>query len=116
MKHKFGRLEDGFTLASLRLKDGKIDVSKDYLDAIDSQLADAKRLAAGARPIGFYYTYMHLRGRVDFATWINRHRKLALVRQLHSIDWKAVDATATAFGLQAAKKRLAPRHLSHAAV
>lgn len=108
-KHKYGRLEDGFTLTSLSIRRGSIDISRDYINKLDAQLLDAQRIASGEMPIGLYYTYQQLRGRVEFAAWVNRNRRRSLIRRLRLIDWSSVQANAIALKLESSKKRLVPR-------
>jgi len=108
-KHKYGRLQDGFTITSLRARRGRIDVSRQYMEEMDAQLLDAQRIAGGEMPIGLYYTYPQMRGRVEFAAWINHDRRRPLMRRLRSIDWRKVQKNAIALGLQSSKKQLRRR-------
>jgi RNA-directed DNA polymerase len=108
-KHRHGRLQDGFTITSLRLRHGRVDVSRQYIEELDDQLNDARRIAENLKPLGLYYTYMQLRGRVEFVAWINRHRRRLLMRELRSINWTSVEFNAKTMGLQSSKKKTVPR-------
>ena len=105
-KHRHGRLADGFTITSLVIRNGHIDVSGRLLEQLEAQFADARALAMGLLPIGLYYTYSQLRGRIEFVAWINRSRRAALLKKLRSIDWASVSKNAQELGLKRSKPKL----------
>jgi len=108
-KHRFGRLADGTPITKIRVNRGHPDVRREYLKELERQLADARRLAAGDRFDGPYYTKGQIWGRIQFVCWVNPGRRRTLVRQFRAIRWDRMSEEAKHRGLVAAKKSLTKR-------
>lgn len=107
-KHLFGRLDEGSPITKLRLRHGKLDVQRAYIEELERQLDDAAALANGLHSGRAYFTRGQIRGRVEFVCWVNPGRRGRLMSKYRSIHWPDVDSHAKRLGLSATKKRLAP--------
>lgn len=107
-KSKFGSVSSGATITRLRFRRGHIDVSKEYIKELESQIEDSRRIARGCAPNGNYFAENQIQGRIQFVCWVNHFRKASLLRLFHSVDWKKVHQEAARMGLQKCKKRLIP--------
>ncbi len=99
-KHLFGRLDAEIAITKLRVREGRIDVRREYVDELTRQLRDAANLANNGGFAGPYYTQTQIRGRVQFVCWVNPGRRRDLWRQYRSIDWNGVHENALARKLQ----------------
>ncbi|WP_164103211.1 reverse transcriptase family protein [Candidatus Laterigemmans baculatus] len=104
-KEAFGRLED-LAITGIRMRDSKLDVTREYADRLDQQLKDAKSLADGAHFDGPFQTFNQLRGKVQFVGWVNPGRKAYLMRRLFSIGREKYRREAINRGLVASKTGL----------
>src|SRR5262249_43073188 len=86
-KHRFGRFSDGFTITKIRIRNGRLDVRRQYFEEVVRQIEDAQSLARGDSFQGPYFTPAQIEGRVRFVCWINPGRKRQLLGKLKSIDW-----------------------------
>ena len=93
-KNEFGAIEDGASVTKLRIRNGRPDVQKTFVERLERQLADADRLARGEAPEGPYYTEEQIRGRVQYVCWVNHGRRKQLGSRLRKIDWAAAKAEA----------------------
>ena len=107
-KQELGRLSDGVAVTKLRVKRGRIDIGRDYLEGVKQQLSDALRLARGEDPVGPYFTASQLLGRIQYISWVNRGHRLQLLRAFQSIDWRLVHAEAVRRGLIVPQTMIVP--------
>ena len=105
-KNSFGRMADGVPITKIRVNRGHLDVGKDYLTKLDTQLADAATLATGGDFQGPYYTEPQIWGRIQFVCWVNPGRHRVLLRKFREVCWKKVDEEARRRGLISTKKTL----------
>lgn len=105
-KTLFGRLADGFTITKLRVRNGRLDVRREYVEELERQLDDAAALAADGEFVGPYYTPNQITGRVHFVCWINRGRTRQLKAKFNAIPWGRVEKLAKQRGYVALKKEL----------
>jgi hypothetical protein len=104
-KHKFGRLSDGTPITNLRIKRGRLDAQREYIQELSRQLRDAVVLAGGGEGFqGPYFTRDQILGRIFFVCHINPHHRRILMRRYRAIDWRAVAREAEARGLIAYRK------------
>jgi RNA-directed DNA polymerase len=108
-KTQFGRLAEGAAITKIRSNRGHPDVSKEYLNELQRQLADAQRLASGGLFDGPYFTEGQIRGRVEFVCWINPGRRRSLLRHFRAIAWNKVSNEAKIRGLASTRKCLTRR-------
>jgi len=111
-KHRFGDLSQGFAITKLRVRNGRIDVRREYFEELMRQICDARSLAAGKQFEGPYYTYAQVMGRVRFVCWINPGRARVLIPQAKSVPWNEADLEARRRGLIVAKKILRPAQVA----
>jgi len=107
-KHLFGRLDEGVPITKLRLRHGKLDVQRAYVEELERQLDDAAALANGSPSGRAYFTRAQIRGRIEFVCWINPGRRGRLMSKFRAIPWAKVELHATQLGLIAQKKQLKP--------
>jgi len=105
-KEDKGRLSEEKCITKLCVRKGRLDVSREYLAEIRAQLERAALLGQGGESPGTYYAPSQIFGRIQFIAWVNPGRRHGLMRKYRSIDWKAVEAEATARGLVRVRKRL----------
>lgn len=106
-KSDFGRLADGVSITSLRVKGGHLDVRREYSEELERQIADAAALARDPDCfVGPYYTPNQIRGRVQFVASINPGRRFSLMRRYESVDWPRVLDAAMSHGLVATRKQV----------
>ena len=108
-KQGFGRLTEGGRVTKLRINQGRLDISPEYLGRVNQQLQDASMLASGARGSGVYFTPAQIFGRIQFIGWVNYSRSGPLMQTYNSIDWSKVEAEAVLQGLVASRKILKKR-------
>jgi RNA-directed DNA polymerase len=90
-KTKSGRLEgDEFTITTLRFHNGRLDVASDYIQEIERQIADHRRLASGQEFTGPLMMRDMLRSRIMYVSSIRPTRRTPLLRKFGSIDWAKV--------------------------
>lgn len=107
-KSEDGRLSDDIAVTKLRLRQGRVDVRRCYIDELDRQLDDVVNLAAGRDFNGPYFTEAQIRGRVQFVSWINPGRERGLMARCRAVDWKRVQQEAAKRGLVSERKQLVP--------
>jgi len=105
-KEGIGRLSEEKRITKLCVRRGRLDVAREYLAQIRSQLEAAGRLARGGAFAEPYYTDAQIFGRIQFIAWVNPGRRRDLIRAYRAIDWKAVEREAAARGLVQVRKRL----------
>lgn len=104
-KHRFARLDEA-AITGVALKGGKFDVTRAYHDELLRQLGDAAALATGQDFAGPFYTRSQIRGRIEFAIWVNRRHQRALLSRFHAVDWDAHGREGQHRGLVARKVQL----------
>ena len=100
------------TITGVRVRDGHLDVAKDYAEELDRQLKDAASLSCDGRFAGPYFTYGQLVGRVRFVCWINPGRANGLKRKLAKLSRKRMAQHALERGFVRSKKRLRKQPVS----
>lgn len=109
-EHNQGRLSDKNYITKLRIKRGRIDVSTEFLAALESQIVNASNLANGCDWHGIYYTAGQVFGRIQYVGWINPGRLPGLLRKYNGVDWKKAELEAQSRGLVTSGKRLVRQH------
>ncbi|WZO98622.1 reverse transcriptase family protein [Isosphaeraceae bacterium EP7] len=110
-KNTFGRLSDGLSITSLRIRKGRLDVRSEYCDEVERQIRDARSLIDTTENFeGPYFTPTQIFGRVQFVSTINRGRGYRLLRQYRSVDWSRVVEAAALAGLVVCRIHLVPRN------
>lgn len=94
------------TITNLRVRNGHVDVSWEYVRELERRLEDAQRLAVDGEFSGPYFTESQLRGQVEFVRWINPFRRRELMGRFSGIDWNGVRANAAQRRLMVHKKVL----------
>ena len=111
-KAEFSRIEDcAITGIRIRIRGGKLDVSREYIDRLSKRIADANMLASGQFTGSAFLEENQLKGRVHFVSWVNPGRRGRLIRRLNAIDWNQFWNHANAFGLVAKKSKLIAREM-----
>lgn len=111
-KCETGRLADRALVTKLRIRDGRPDVGRDYIQKLIGQMEDAARLANGDGFVGPYFTSDQIYGRICFVRSIRWGRGRDLMQRFGSVPWSKVEAEAKKRGLIATKKRLVPKRQS----
>jgi hypothetical protein len=106
LKNCFGRLADGVPITKVRVKRGRLDVRKQYVEEVERQIEDASALANGSDFLGPYYTEAQIWGRIQFVCWINPGRRQTLLRKYRAVAWRKASEEARKRGLVATKKSL----------
>ena len=104
-----GRLADGPLVTKLRLRNGRPDVAREYVEKLIGQMQEAARLAGGGEFVGPYSTAGQIYGRICFVRSVRPSRGRDLLRQFRSVPWSKVEEAAMGRGLMAEKKRLVPK-------
>ncbi|MGM0487622.1 MAG: hypothetical protein ACQESR_12795 [Planctomycetota bacterium] len=94
------------SITNVRIVRGKLDVRKEYIEELERQLDDARRLANGQHFDGPYYTEGQIRGRVQLVCWGNPGRRSRLMAKFRSISCRRVAEAAQEQGLVAQKNTL----------
>jgi hypothetical protein len=102
-KEQFGTLEEGTAVTKVRVRNGRLDVQKEYAVELVRTLHDHISLGAGDRFTGPYYTREQLWGKVSFASWVNPGRRPQLLGKLRMIDWEQALAHAQGRGFITAR-------------
>jgi RNA-directed DNA polymerase len=94
-KHRMGRADDpSMAVTQLRLKQGHLDVRREYVDKLSERMSQLLALSHGDVYAGEYLTRDQLEGRVRFVCWVNPGRGGPLWRQFRQLDWKAIEREA----------------------
>lgn len=104
-----GRLSDDHCITKLVIRRGRVDVSPQYLRSVQDQLDSLNRFAQTGQLTELYYTQDQMHGKIQFISWINPRRQLALRQRFSAVDWKAVERLANSQGLVATRKRIVER-------
>ncbi|MEX2171290.1 MAG: reverse transcriptase family protein [Pirellulales bacterium] len=94
------------TITGVRIKNGHLDIAKEYAAELDRQLADALSLTHDGPFDGPYYTFGQLSGRVRFVCWVNARRSTVITRKLLKLNPKKMMAHAAERGFVCSKKRV----------
>ena len=108
-KRDFGRLDNGPAITGVRVRNGRIDVTVEFLEELHRQLQDHASLARSGQFSGPYQSYSQLAGKVHFAAWVNRGRRQVLLSRLRSINWNSVESVAIQRGLVVRRKIVTKR-------
>lgn len=111
-KRATGRISE-MTLTNLRMMRGRLDVTTEYLEKVETQLANAKRLVEGESIDGFFYTRAQVFGRILFISSIRPGRRRSLMRVFEKIDWGHAYNEAVHRGLLAPVVKLKPVAKTH---
>jgi RNA-directed DNA polymerase len=88
-KHYFGEFgDDASAIAGIRIRRGKIDAKREYIDEVYRQLDDAAGLCSGNELKGLFYTERQIVGRINFVCWLNPKHAGPLRRRLRTINWR----------------------------
>jgi hypothetical protein len=98
-KEQCGALEDGTPITKLRLRNGHLDVRKEYADELLRMLNDHISLSMGGKFTGPYLTHDRLWGKVSFVCWVNPGRSRQLYSLLGRIDPRRAYSEAQRLGL-----------------
>ena len=99
-KTGFQSIEDQPSVTGIRMKSkSRLDVRKDFIGSLSLILKDAKSIADGNSPEKGFYTEDQIRGKVQFACWVNPNRTKQLRNKLTSIDWDQFWKSAETLGL-----------------
>jgi RNA-directed DNA polymerase len=108
-KTQAGRITNGIAITGIRKnRRGHWDVQKNYIDEIEQQLEDSKRLARGMdhTPSRPYYLPSQIRGRIRFIEQINPTRGTRLLQRYRAVDWLMVEEAAHRQQLAICRKSL----------
>lgn len=89
-KEQFGTLEGGTAITKVRIRNGHLDVRKEYAVELVRTLHDHISLGTRGQFTGPYYTQDQLWGKVSFACWVNPKRCDQLFGLLGRINWEQV--------------------------
>jgi retron-type reverse transcriptase len=88
-KHHFGAFgDDASAIAGIRIRRGKIDAKREYIEEVYRQLDDAVGLCKGRELNGLYYTQRQIVGRINFVCWLNPKYAGRMRRRLKAINWR----------------------------
>ena len=109
LKHHFGELgDDDCAMAGIRIRRGKIDAKREYIDELYRQLDDATALSQGGQLQGLFYTKQQIVGRVNFVCWLNPTHAGRMRRRLKAINWDRHAHEGHLKGYRVAKRLLIP--------
>lgn len=104
-KRHFGELgDDGSAIAGVRIRRGKIDARREYVNEVYRQLDDAAALARGDEPTGLYYIRQQILGRMNFVCWLNPKHAAPMRRRFKAINWRRHAKQAESKGFRIRKR------------
>jgi RNA-directed DNA polymerase len=108
-KEDCGRIDEGMPITQIRVRNGRADVTKEYIAHLEKMIDDHRNLSNGLPFCGPLLTSSTLEGKVRHACRINPGRKRTLLPKFRSIRWDNLWWNARALGLVAAEKTLVLR-------
>ncbi|MEM6393431.1 MAG: reverse transcriptase family protein [Planctomycetota bacterium] len=98
-KTKYGRLSEGATITNLRVRHGRVDVSRKFLDDLQKIFADVAKVVSGHQVCDTYYSREQIRGKCQFAAWINPERQNAIFANYRRVPWRKYERNCLALNL-----------------
>lgn len=107
-KDIFGELRRVSTTGIRVRKNGRLDVTAEYLRELLRILSDTKSLGEGKEFRGPYYLRTQILGKIQYCGWVNPNRKSMLLKRFRQINWKQCSLESLRRSLCIHKSRLIP--------